>query len=117
MNMNVNVNMIPKNNDQMRDFLCTADISTENGYSYTELVIFLQNYKKFYRIENIEKSNAKRDLNDAEKRINQLLNKVKILETKIESQTEQNKTLKKMLCKKLTFWERLKGKINLNNKL
>jgi flagellar hook-associated protein FlgK len=115
--MNVNVNMIPQNNDQMRDFLCTADISTENGYSYTELVIFLQNYKRFYRIVDIEKKNAKRDLEDAEKRVNQLLNKIKILETQIETQNHQNKSIKKMLTKRLSFWERFTGKLNLNNKL
>jgi predicted RNase H-like nuclease (RuvC/YqgF family) len=105
----MNVNMKPHNNHQLLDFLLTADFNKENGYSYSELLEFLNAYKYNYRVQDIEKSNLKRDLKDSEKELKQLLDRTKVLESRIEIQEKQIKNLKSTLNRKLTFWERIKG--------
>jgi hypothetical protein len=105
------VNMKPNNKNQMFEFLLTADFNHDCGYSYLELIDYLDNYKNYFRSQNIDKENIKRDLERSEKENRQLLERIKILESKIEIQSNQLKNIKTTLSRKLSVWERISGKI------
>jgi predicted RNase H-like nuclease (RuvC/YqgF family) len=105
--------MKPNNNHQMLEFLLTADFNKDSGYSYIELVEYLNHYKYNYRLQDIDRSNVKRELEESEKEVKQLQHRMKILESRIEVQDNQIKNLKTTLTRKLTFWERITGKFKL----
>jgi hypothetical protein len=104
-----------KNRDReaILDFLRTADFKAQYGYSYTELLEFLNYYQIYYR--QIQENNmwVKNELEHRDKILSELNKKISILEERLEFQSKQVQFLKKHLTKKLSLWERITGKIKL----
>jgi predicted RNase H-like nuclease (RuvC/YqgF family) len=92
------------------DFLLTTDFDISQGYSYNDLINFLNAYKEFFRDcynakEDLlrEKYRKDRTFSDYETRINEL-------EKRMEKLRIENEILTKKISRKLTFKERLFGR-------
>lgn len=107
--------MVNKNKDAILDFLLTADFKRNYGYSYTELLEFLNYYQVYYRQINESNQWVKHELNHRDKILNELNIKIQGLEQKLEFQSKQISFLKSHLTKKLSWWERITGKSKIKN--
>lgn len=102
-----------KNKEAILDFLLTADFKNHYGYSYTELIEFLNYYQVYYR--QIQENNnwIKYELQHRDKILADLNAKIESLEKKLEFQNKQIYFLKTHLTKKLSIWERITGKAKI----
>lgn len=99
-----------RSKESILDFLLTADFRNYSGYSYTELIEYLNYYQTHYK--QIRESNnwIKNELERRDKSITELNLKVETLEHKMEFQDRQIQFLKSHLNKRLSIWERITGK-------
>ena len=95
------------------DFLIAADFEPVNGYSYPELLEFLRQYKRFYSLLYDDKLSLMRQANLFDKEVLRLETRIAELEKTVERKGSQVENLSTFLTKKLTWKERLTGKINL----
>jgi hypothetical protein len=100
--------------DEILEFLMTSEF--ENDYSPTELKYLLVKWRYFYRLKQ---GNLERKTVDFEGQIQNLENKIKASERekinlKVELADKQN-VIDSMKNRNLTFKERWKGKIILEN--
>ncbi len=95
------------------NYLLNIDFNNNSGYSYTELLDFLKCYRSYYRnvLENYEW--FKSELNSRDEILKNLNYRVKDLEEKTRFQSMQITSLKSCLIRKLTFWERISGKVKI----
>jgi hypothetical protein len=100
--------------DEILEFLMTSEF--ENDYSPTELKYLLVKWRYFYRLKQ---GNLERKTVDFEGQIQNLENKIKASEReKINLQVEladKQNVIDSMKNRNLTFKERWKGKIILEN--
>ena len=96
--------------DEMFDFLMTSDF--DGDYSPTELKEFLKKWKYFFRLYNGKSDRLKDEFGQE---ILLLNNKIKELDKKLNEQILDNfnkeDTINKILSQKLTWKERLTGKL------
>lgn len=95
------------------DFLLSADFSPINGHSYGELLDYLRQFKYYYSIIYDDRREMKRTIELSIEEIARLNNKIEMLEKTIEKRDYQNRNLKEELGRKLTWKERLLGKLIL----
>ena len=95
------------------DFLLTADFKIENSYSYTELLLFLKYYKDYYRQIYNSNQDLRGDIKRIEKIIYNLESKIGEKDKKLAIFEKLLENLKKIVTRKLTWKERLLGKIKL----
>ena len=101
-------------------FLITAEFSHERGYSYGELITYLKNFQTYYRDCYTKKEAFEKELNFKNKtftfsgnRILELENIIAEKDITIKEKEKENEFLISVLCKKLTFWERITGKVKI----
>lgn len=106
--------MIDKNNTQSTlHFLINAEFTVERGYSYGELLNFLKTFQVYYRECYIKRDQFEQELNYKNTTLvdesNRMLNAEKLLQEKIK----ENTFLFEKISRKLTFWERVTGRIKI----
>ncbi len=102
-----------KNKEGILDFLLTADFKSHYGYSYPELIEFLNYYQFYYRQIQENNSWIKHELHHRDKILKELNIKIESLEKKIDFQNTQISFLKSHLTKKLSIWERITGRAKI----
>lgn len=107
------VKELMSDHQRILDFLLSADFKVENNYSYSELLLFLQYYKNFYRQSYEKNQDLRYILDKAEAHIKKLEVDMIEKERQLESCKKQLSAYKKIVSRKLTFFERLTGKIKL----
>ncbi len=106
--------MIDKNNTQSTlHFLINADFSPERGYSYGELLLFLKTFQSYYRDCYTKKEKIEQELNYKNTTFLQIENRIIDIEKLFKEKENQNIFLLSKIDRKLTFWERITGKIKL----
>lgn len=92
------------------DFLLNTDFNIESGFSYTQLINFLNDHKKYYKALLDNRELYKYELDKANKTILDLESIIKVEEEKLEKKNEQFKNLINATVRKLTLKERLFGR-------
>ena len=88
-----------------------ADFNVNGGYSYIDLVKYLNLYKEFYWTLYRENENSRNLVKSKDNEIEKISHKIKQLEKMIEDQNFQINNLKSYFGRKLTIWERITGKM------
>lgn len=94
-------------------FLLNENFSVDKGYSYLELLSFLNIFKEYYRELYNSKNNKDNELMNY--RDNNILMEIKLNEIMqlLQEKTKENEMLYQKICRKLTLWERITGKIKI----
>lgn len=94
--------------------LLNIDFKPERGYSYAELLNFLNTFQAYYRDCYVKKDNSEKDLIRKNKTFTDLENRIIYLEKLLKDKNIENNHLLNKITKKLTIWERLTGKVKIN---
>jgi hypothetical protein len=106
--------MIDKNNTQSTlHFLINADFTPERGYSYGELITFLKTFQTYYRECYIKKDQYEQELKFKNKTFELVETKIINIEKLLKEKEKENNFLITKVDRKLTFWERITGKLNI----
>lgn len=106
--------MIDKSNTKSTlHFLINADFSPERGHSYGEMINFLKTFQSYYRECYIKKDQFEQELNYKNKTFEQMEDKIINNEKILKEKDNEIYKLYTQLNRKLTFWERVTGKINI----
>lgn len=106
--MNTRTSMTDEN---IFDFLLTADFKPENNYSRHDMLYYLDQYKRFYWLMHDKRVSLQYTNVQLEKHIKTLDAKIDSLEKQLAEQGERYSILYNLLQKKLTWKQRLLGKI------
>lgn len=101
------------NEQDIKDFLLKTEFKIESGFSYSELLGYLNNFKYLYRETFEEKRKLRRELELKENVISKIIDEIEHTEYNLAHKNKQVSNLYARLNKKLTIKERLKGKIIL----
>jgi 6-phosphofructokinase len=90
-----------------------TDFNNNTNLSYTEIVQMINDLKEQYKVcvSNYNYVVSKEHMYHTT--INDLIEKIKDLENRLEYFEKSNKNLMFVLTRKLTIWERITGKIKL----
>lgn len=91
--------------------LLNVDFSTERGFSYIELLNFLKTFQSYYRDMYLKAEFLEKDYSNKEKMLNELTEKINDVQNLLKEKEEENMYLYTKIVRKLSFWERLTGKI------
>ncbi len=94
-------------------FLINADFTIERGHSYGELLTFLKTFQTYYRECYIKKEQYEQELNFKNKTFEHLETKIIKVEKLLKEKEKENNFLISKVDRKLTFWERVTGKLNI----
>ncbi len=97
------------------DFLLSADFNVKKGYSYTELITFLNAYKQYFVECYNNKEKLRKELLLKDKTNTFYDNRIEELLEQVERLKSENEILTKMISRKLTFKERFLGKFKWKN--
>lgn len=100
-------------NDEERkilEFLLNTDFNVESGFSYTQLINFLNDYRKLYKMLLENRELYKYELEKMNKIIVELQKKEEKSKTVLERKEEQIQNLLKLVSRKLTWSERFFGR-------
>jgi hypothetical protein len=92
------------------DFLLTTNFNMSQGYSYSELITFLNAYKGFFVDSYNKKEQLKKELYKKGTTFSDYETRIVELEKKMEEVRNENELLTKIISRKLTLRERLLGK-------
>ena len=102
------------NNDfSVVQFLINAEFTAQRGYSYGELLKYLIMFLAYYRDCYIKKDALEQELNFKNKTFSLLEHRIVELENIIKDKETQNEFLINKITRKLSLWERVKGKIKI----
>lgn len=99
--------------ENLLPFLLNADFKKDYGYSYTELLRFLKAYQFYYKKIYQNNDWFKQELMQRDKVLAELNTKISKLEERLNSQDKHISVLTSYVNKKLSFWERITGKIKI----
>ena len=94
-------------------FLMNTDFSYERGYSYGELINYLKTYQLYYRECYANKDKFEQELLFKNKTFDQSENRILNLEKLLKEKENDIGFLMSKISRKLTFWERVTGKIKI----
>lgn len=92
------------------DFLLSADFNDKKGYSYNELLSFLNAYKQFFVECYNNKENLRKELSKKDTTKDFYDNRIKELLEQVSRVRKENEILTRMVSRKLTLKERLMGR-------
>ena len=92
------------------DFLLTSDFDVTNGYSYNDLINFLNAYKGFFRECYDQKEYLKKEKFRKDETFTVYDTTIKELEEKIEYLKKDNTFLTNKISRKLSLKERILGR-------
>ena len=90
--------------------MLTTDFEPSQGYSYNDLINFLNAYKEFFRDCYNSKESLKGEIFRKDRTFSDYETKIKELEDRIKKLESDNKFLTNTISRKLTIKERLFGK-------
>ncbi len=99
------------NNNMLIHQLLNNNYVAESGYSYSDLLFFLNKFQAYYKDCYINNQNLEKDLIYKNKLNNELEKRIDILEKELENFRKENIYYCTKINKKLSLWERLTGKI------
>lgn len=105
-------------NDEERkilEFLLNCDFKVDSGFSYTQLVNFLNDYKTFYKILLDNRERYKYEFERSNKTIIELEDRLKEIENSTKRKDEQFQNLLKVVSRKLSWKERFFGRFKFKN--
>ncbi len=108
--------MVSKDNNSIRpiyDFLLTADFSEENKYQYWELLNFLKNFQYYYKECYVLMDNNRKELLHKNKSFEESEKRYLEITNLLKEKSDENSMLYQKMNRRLTFWERLTGKIKI----
>lgn len=95
------------------NYLLTNEFNINKGYSYTELIKFLNTFQYYYK-ENYEwKEKYRQELLLKNKTFEENNYKIRELENLLKEKEKENAYLYNKITRKLTFSERITGKITI----
>ena len=105
-------------NDEERkilEFLLNSDFKVDSGFSYTQLVNFLNDYKMFYKMLLENRERYKYEFERSNKTIIQLEDKLKEIKSNAKRKDEQFQNLLRVVSRKLSWKERIFGRFKFKN--
>jgi hypothetical protein len=96
------------------EFILNTNISIESGYSYVQILEFLEYLKYFYKdlLENREL--YKRELQQQMKKNKNLEEEVEQISIRLSKKSKEFQNLCDKIARKLSLKERLTGRINID---
>jgi hypothetical protein len=98
---------------EMIEFLLSTDYKPENNFTYQELLFFLNRYKEYYFYLHCDNKNIVSDMTRLEAENTMLTGRLNTCEEMVKNKELEINNLKQILLRKMTFWERIKGRIKL----
>ena len=92
------------------DFLLTTDFVSTQGYSYNELITFLNAYKGFFRECYDTKEQLKKEIYQKDRTFSDYETRIVELEKRMENVRRENEILTNKISRKLSLKERLLGR-------
>ncbi len=106
--------MIDKTNTQSTlHFLMNAEFITERGYSYGELLNYLITFQTYYRECYTQKEHYEKELIHLNQTLEFVKDRIINSDKLLKEKEDENRFLITKIDRRLSFWERLTGKIKI----
>jgi hypothetical protein len=104
-----------KTYEMMINQLLNTKFESERGYSYPELLNFLNSFQIYYRDCYLKKESLEKEINIKNKTFNDLEYRITYLDNLLKDMEKANNIYLNKIQQKLSIWERITGKINSEN--